>query len=515
MYKKLLFGGILALLPFYTVKGERKLQLSYAVESRITANDGDYAPFWFTANRQGLSSIASSHGYLRGSLFGQGKIGRNTLWKYQFGVDLATGYDLTSDFIVHQAFADISYGALELSIGSKERFSELKNRLLSSGGMTYSGNSRPIPQVRISLPEFWTIPGVNWLHVKGHLAYGRFTDDNWQRDFTSGTTSRYGEDILYHSKAAFFKFGNPEKFPVELTIGAEMMTQFGGTVYNTGNGTQKMPSSFKDYFKVLLPFSGDSSTPAAEQNNVYGNTLGSWHIALDIHLGEWHIRPYYEHFFDDQSMIVDEISWKEYGDNFGHGSFWDYIPPLIPDDYYWKDGLYGIEVTFPKNRIISQVLYEYVATKEQTGPLFHDNSTHFDDQISAVDNYFNHYIYPGWQHWGMSIGTPLVLSPIYNENKHLIFRSNRMKAHHIALTGSPTNEFDYRILCTFTDNWGTYYDPLDEIMSEVRTLAEINYSPSKLKGWNFTLSGAWDYSELTGHGAGAAITITKKGILCK
>lgn len=515
MYRKLFFFCFFVLTTF-SIKGQNEPRLSYMVESRIIAGDGNYTPFWLTANKQGLSSVESSQGYLRGSFWGHGRFGKESQWSYRFGLDLTAGYNLTSEFNIHQAFADIIYGPLELSIGSKERYAELKNRNLSSGGMTYSGNSRPIPQIRIELPEFWTIPGTDWLHIKAHLAYGRFTDDNWQRHFTSGTLSRFGEDILYHSKAGFIKFGNPKKIPIELTLGAEMMTQFGGKIYNYGkNGMLKMPSSIKDYIKVLLPFSGDSSTPTAEQNNIYGNTLGSWHIALDIHLGEWNIRPYYEHFFDDQSMIVDEMSWKDYGDNFGHGSFWDYIPPLFPDDYYWKDGIYGVEVTFPKNRFISHFLYEYIATKEQTGPLFHDNSSYFEDQISAVDNYYNHYIYPGWQHWGMSIGTPLVLSPIYNKNKHLIFRSNRIKAHHIGLTGAPNKDFNYRILCSFTDNWGTYYDPLDEIMSEVRTLLELNYSPQKLNNWNFTLSGAWDYSELTGHSAGAAITITKKGILYK
>ncbi|MBQ8361135.1 MAG: hypothetical protein IJX44_04215 [Bacteroidaceae bacterium] len=496
-------------------KAQFRPHVSYAFESHVVAGQGEYAPFWFSNGRQGLASIDNQYGYLKAGLFGRGKLGNSGKWGYAFGLDLATAYNHSSSFFVHQAYADFTYGPLELSIGSKERYAELKNLRLSSGGMTYSGNSRPIPQVRFGLSDFWTIPGVSWLQLKGHLAYGRFTDDRWQKEFTSGTASRYGEDILYHSKAGFIKFGNPDKFPVELTVGLEMMTQFGGTVYNTGNGTQKMPSSFKDYFKVLLPFSGDSSTPTAEQNNIYGNTLGSWHVVLDIHIGEWTVSPYYEHFFEDQSMIVDESSWKEYGDNFGKGSFWDYFPPLIPDAYYWKDGLYGIEVTFPKNRVVNQILYEYVATKEQTGPLFHDNNTYFDDQISAVDNYYNHYIYPSWQHWGMGIGNPLVLSPVYNQNGYLLFRSNRIKAHHLGISGSPSVEWDYRVLCSLTDHWGTYYDPLPEIMSEVRSFAEVSYRPSKWAGWQFTFAGAWDYSEISGHAAGASVTISKKGVLCK
>ena len=32
----------------------------------------------------------------------------------------------------------------------------------------------------------------------------------------------------------------------------------------------------------------------------------------------------------------------------------------------------------------------------------------FEEQISAKDNYYNHYLYQGWQHWGMGIGLSLI-----------------------------------------------------------------------------------------------------------
>ena len=69
-----------------------------------------------------------------------------------------------------------------MSIGSKERHSEFNNPLLSSGGLTFSGNARPIPQVRIGIPEYTLVPGTkSWLAFKGHIAYGLFTDDGWQK----------------------------------------------------------------------------------------------------------------------------------------------------------------------------------------------------------------------------------------------------------------------------------------------------------------------------------------------
>lgn len=95
-----------------------------------------------------------------------------------------------SDFWVQQAYADISWKMLTLSIGSKERmgFPLEKNSELTSGWMAEGPNMRPIPQIRAEIKDFLAIPGTrNWLAFKGHLAYGMFTDGNWQEDFAAQT----------------------------------------------------------------------------------------------------------------------------------------------------------------------------------------------------------------------------------------------------------------------------------------------------------------------------------------
>ena len=112
---------------------------------------------------------------------------------------------------------------------------ELKNSELSSGSQTLGINARPIPQVRIALPDYWTIPYTkNWLAVKGHIAYGMTTDDGWQKDFTK-QEMRYNEHTLYHSKAGYLKVG-PGKLTAEL--GLEMACQFGGKIYDEKKVTQ-------------------------------------------------------------------------------------------------------------------------------------------------------------------------------------------------------------------------------------------------------------------------------------
>ena len=141
----LLWGGIL-LLPLNSYAQLSK-GLSYRTETGVSFSGGEHTPFWLIANKQGLSSIEKNNGYLRAGVFRE--LENDTPFSYAFGVDLAVAYNFTSTFVVQQLYADLKYRCLGLSIGSKERHSEFNNPLLSSGGLTFSGNARPIPQVRI------------------------------------------------------------------------------------------------------------------------------------------------------------------------------------------------------------------------------------------------------------------------------------------------------------------------------------------------------------------------------
>lgn len=461
--------------------------IRYEVKSEATFSGGDYAPFWLTSNRHGLSSVNNNNGYLRTGIFRP--LEADKKFSYALGLDIAAAYQFTSVFVVQQAYADLKYSFLNLSIGSKEYNPELKNERLSTGGMALSNNARPIPQVRVSIPNYVTIPGTRELFaVKAHLAYGRFTDDNWQRNFAT-PGSKYTEKILYHSKAIYAKIGNEQKFPLVFEGGLEMAAQFGGNSYNPLRNYPfiDMPNGVKDYFKVFIPLEGDDDTPKGEQDNVYGNHLGSWNFSLSYKFPEWKVRGYYEHHFDDHSMMFGE--------------------------YGWKDCLAGMELTLPKNPFIENIVYEYIITKDQSGPIYYDHTEQIPDQVSAVDDYYNHYIYTGWHHWGMAVGNPMLTSPIYNKDGKIIFKNNRVQGHHIGISGQPSRETDYRILLSHSRNWGTYDNPFYEIEKNTSVLFELGYRPAKLPGWKFSASFAFDRGDLIGNNTGGMISVRKTGTL--
>ena len=458
--------------------------LTYTVEANASASGGNYSPLWLNANRYGLSSVEKQNGYFRAGLFSPYEEGKK--FAYRFGLDLAGAYHAPSAFVIQQAYLDLRYWNIELSFGSKERPMEIKNQELSSGGMTNSNNARPIPQVRITLPDYIPVDRTGFFSFKGYLAYGLFSDWRWQRDFIQNPGQKHTEHTLYHSKALFAKIGNEERFPLVFEGGLEMGAQFGGKTYDSRfDPYLNNPNGLKDFFKILIPSGSDATD--GQYANVEGNHLGSWQFALSYKFPQAKVKAYYEHYFEDHSMLFGE--------------------------YGWKDGLIGVELTLPKNPVVSSFVYEYVGTKDQAGPIYHDHTPQIADQISARDNYYNHGLFTGWQHWGQAIGNPLLTSPIYNTDGQIAFKNNRIKAHHFGLNGQPTQELHYRLLLSCTQNWGTYGQPFTEVQKNTSFLAEVGYAPQQLPGWSFQLAFAFDRGELLGDNTGGMLTIRKSGIL--
>lgn len=459
--------------------------LRYSVEGEVSFSNGQNTPFWLVNNMQGLSSIKKNNGYLRAGIFRD--IEKDKRFSWGAGVDLAGAYNFTSSFIVQQLYAEIKYRCLGAMIGSKEIYGEFNNPRLSSGNLLYSGNARPVPQVRVGIPDYTIVPHTkNWLAVKGYVAYGMFTDDNWQRDFAAPGTKRT-KHILYHSKGLFLKVQNLDKFPAWFEGGLEMAAQFGGRSFD-GNKWIDMPNSLKDFLKAFIPSSGGANTPKGEQTNCYGNHVGSWNARIGWNITpKWNVGLYYEHFFEDHSQMFF--------------------------DYDWRDGLWGVEVSFPENPVIATLVYEFLYTKDQSGPVYWDHTPEIPEQVSGRDNYYNHYIYTGWQHWGMGIGNPLLRAPLYNSNHELYFYHNRVKAHHFGFGGAPVPGLDYRVLFTYNRSWGTYGFPTSQVLHGYNLLLEATWRPARLKGWSGTLSLGADWGKLTGCSRGMMLSISKSGWL--
>ncbi len=465
-------------------------EIRYSVEAAGTFANDDLHPTWHLHNRQGLSGETAQYGYMRAGLSGSHFIGADGL-TLNWGTDIVAGDNLTSAIYIQQAFADINWKKIALSLGQKERWGELKNHRLSTGALAESGNARPIPQIRIEAPEYFDFFKTNgWFTVRGHLAYGWFTDGEWQKRWVADGKG-HSTGVRYHSKAIFFKAGKESRFPLTYEFGLQMTAQFGGTMYNVYNVTGDYlhnPSRIKDYFMILVPLSGDSQYSDFDQGNVAGNHLGSWHTAVTWHSDKWKMRAYYEHLFDDHSQM-----FMEYG--------------------LWTEQLVGLELTLKNCRWVKAVAVEYFNLKKQGGPVYHDTTDEVPDQVSCRDDNYNHQRYNGWFNYGLVMGSPLVTSPLHNSDHTLTCYNNRVEAFHIGIEGEPFASLDYRVLLTHSNNWGTYKTPFTDIKSNTAGLVEITCKPRQMKGWSITASYAFDNGSLMGNNRSAMLTIGNCGFI--
>lgn len=462
--------------------------IEYHARIGATLSAGDHTPLWLNANRYGFSSVERNNLWLRLSAFKHMDEEKDFSWGA--GIDMGLAYRFQSVFVPQQLYAELRYRCLDAMIGAKELDDGFLPRDLSSGALTQGWNARPIPQLRIGIFDYASVWGCkDMFAIKGHIAYGVY-DDNWWLNRWADPDYNYTLNQLYCSRAIYFRGGNADKFPLEGELGLVMDSQFGGKTWQAdgkgGGKWVKHPTSAKAWLKALIPAHGGSDTHAGEQANVEGNFLGNWSLSLRWQAPEgWMVRAYYQHYFEDHSMLFF--------------------------DYPWKDGLYGIQGRLPKNPVVSEIDYEFLYMKDQSGPVYWDHTSSIDHQVSGRDGYYINYIYNGWQHWGQGIGNPLLTSPIYNNPHRVTFLSTRIISNHLGLKGEPSRQVSYRLLASHTRSWGSYAVPFDKVKNNFSCLAEVKYHPSCLKGWEAALSLAGDHGSLLGNSFGGMLTITKSG----
>lgn len=487
--------------------------IEYKAEAQVSVSDG-HTPLWLNANKYGLSSLEKTNGYVRASAIRPLAVDSGRRWGLGYGLDVAAAYHYTSKPIIQQAFVEGRWLHGALSIGSKEYPMELKNNRLSSGSQALGINARPVPQVRLALPEYWILPIFNgWLRLKGHIAYGKTTDDNWQKDFTH-QTSHYSKDVLFHSKAGYLKIGNEDVFfPLSVELGLEMASMFGGTSYNWVNGEMTLlqaRSNLKAFYRAFVPGGGEVDEQGSAFMNEEGNHLGSWLLRVNYDADTWRFSVYADKYFEDHSSML-QVDY----DGYGEGEEWNVKKKHRYLLYDFKDCLLGGELNLKYGSWLRDIVFEYVYTKYQSGAVYHDHNATWQDHVSGRDNFYNHYFSTGWQHWGQVMGNPLYLSPIYNEDGTIEVKNNRFMAFHLGVDGNILENLDYRLLASWQDGVGTYIKPYTSRRYNTSFLVEANYhfTQPKLRGWSIRGAYAMDFGKIRGNNTGFQLTITKTGIL--
>lgn len=518
MHKEVLRLSILSslLVLASAANAQEAFSLEQTYEIQASLSNGN-TPLWLNANKYGLSSLHDSYGYGRAAIRAIGESGK-FLWETGADVVIPVGMKsrgfedcYTTHFILQQLYAEIQYKHCVLSFGAKQREMELKDNELSSGSQTFGINARPIPQVRLDMDDFWTVPGLKgWIGVKAQLAYGLMTDGTWEESFAKGTKCVYNRRTRYHEKSGFLHIGK-EGRPFSVTAGLEMASQFGGDVYNwTGTDeTQNDPhkkihldSNLRSYVNAFFGIGG-GDVGEKQFKNAEGNMLGSWIIRADWKRPNYSVGFYIDHYFEDHSSMF----FLDY-DGYGTGSEWDKAKNFSMFVYNPQDALVGMDLKLENCRYVDKLLVEFLNTRYQSGPIYHDHNPNSPDHISGIDKYYNHSSLPGWQHWGQVMGNPLYLSPLYNKDGYIGTHCNRFLAWHFGASGFLLPQLRYRALLSWQRGWGTYDMPYIHPAESISYLVEAAYDFERPEiPLSLHLSYGADYGKLRGDNQGLQFTL--------
>lgn len=459
--KKQLLYIIMCVFLCTTAKANEKDSIYTEFAINAIGSTGNYAPFWLHTNKNGCIS------HLPHSSALQIKIGKEMsnpqqLFDYEFGI-AALGMVDTDDFTAFfpELFAAARFYIFDASIGIKPETWGNEDKELSSGGLLFSQNARPLPRITIGISEFRNLPFTRgYVEIKGGITHGWFCDNI------------YVNDAFLHHKFAGGRIGGD--FLINLSYEFHHAAQWGGQspIYDD------LGNDFRSFWNTFLVKSG--GTMANDQLNAQGNHIGSHQMGMDIKIKGWKLHAYWQTLFEDGPI---KAPWNAMNR---------------------PDGLWGCAIEQNKFPFLKKIIYEYINTTDQSGP-FHDK----DGLVfGGADNYFCNSIYQnGWNYHLRTIGTPFITSPVYNTDGTIHTINNRAQTHYMAFMGE-ISDFKYKTQISHTQNYGRYYAPYESKNTSI--MIEVQKRIKKAWNMDFTVAIGTDVGTQFGNSFGFLLSAKKR-----
>ena len=440
------------------------------------ASYGTTAPFWLQTNRNGDITASPFSGNLTAGIIKPATC-PNRWYDYDFAVTLTGRLQSRTDAVIpamntlgtgytNLAYAHARLYIVDITLGIRPEQYGVPDPLLSGGGLLYSYNAHPMPQVRIGIDQWTAFPGLyGYVEFRGGLSH------QWQAD------NVYIRKCLVHHKWIGGRVGG--RLPVNLSYEFHHVAQWGGYSPKYGD----LGNDFHAFINAFLVRSG--GVMANDQINAQGNHIGSQILTLDVKGDGWKVSAYWNNVFEDGPIRLI---------GFGMNA---------------RDGLWGVHVTQTRWQYISGFTYEFLTTLDQSGP-FHDK----DGLVyGGADSYYHNGIYlNGWNYYYRTLGTPFITSPIYNTDGTL-YTLNSMVRSHLAGVRGDIFGYKYRVLCSYTKNYGRNCRSPYLMSTNTGLLVEVRKHVEQAWGLDFSISLAADIGTQFGNQFGAILTISKTGLI--
>lgn len=410
--------------------------------------------------------------------------------KYLSGGDKAQNKMRPSAFRVQQLYATIKYRGMFLELGMKERGSFLLDNSLTSGDWVESGNARPIPQVRLGFINFQDIPFTHGLvQIQGELAYGKFTDNVWLKDFYSYGTSHINLGSYYLYRRLYLRSSQTLNF--SLTLGIQAAGQIGGETQWWKRGELIREESFKLSAWKLLTSIIPHEYGTGRDEYFNGNNLGAWDILARYKIpgGNGIMKAYLQKPWEKGRSIAWQNGW---------------------------DGLWGIEYDFPtSSRYLEAILLEYIYLLNQSGPVHyapHDfPGSSITTNVTGRDDYYNNVEYNSYANYGVGIGSPFLKAPLYNTDGYPQYTSNLVKGFHLAAKGRISGWLRWKVALSYRRAYGNGTMPSIKPYDDLSWLLQIEGRWPNLEKLRFKIQAAADHGNYLGNNFGILCAISYHG----
>jgi len=201
----------------------------YNIEAGSILSSGRQTPFWLISNQYGIVSPEKFNGLLGISF--RSTESENKRLDYDYELEITDRQTDRNKLYLNQAWLGFKIYFVKLEGGLKEETFGNQDSSLSSGGLLWSGNARPMPKISLKIPDFTPVPYTSgFFEFKGGISHGWFGDN------------QFVKNAWLHHKYLYIQLGGG--LPVHIHYGLHHFAQWGGESKDPEIG--RLPDSFRD-----------------------------------------------------------------------------------------------------------------------------------------------------------------------------------------------------------------------------------------------------------------------------
>ncbi|MBE0675158.1 MAG: hypothetical protein IH591_10890 [Bacteroidales bacterium] len=382
-------------------------------------------PFWLRSNQFGSIPLDGASLSLIGAARKDYDLSGDKLFDWGASFEGRANLGQGSNLTLIEGYGKVRLWIFELHAGRSKKITGLCDTTLSSGSWAISGANLGIPEVELSVLDFWTLPILGEVFAfKGNYSHGWMGEKDMSRYILHDTVN---VTSFLHQKSLYGRFGKTS-WKLKLYGGFNHQVVWGDEQEYYLDDYTLTP--LQTYSYVVT---GKRYTSGYIQGERQGNHLGSIDLGL-------------EYQFENILLTLYRQSIYEAG-GLAH------LANI-------EDGLNGLSIENLKLKskapIVKKILVEVLYTKKQSK----DSWSPYPGEV-YFEPYYNHGQYTqGWSYSGVGLGTPFVgtrenLRNGLASDPSEYFINNRVLLYHLGVEGS-VKGISYNLKCSLSYNYGTY-----------------------------------------------------------